>query len=290
MHPLAHHPFLKMNGIGNAILVLDLRDTAYELTPDDARAIAQGPDTPFDQLMVLYPPRLPETLARMKIFNCDGSLSAACGNGTRCVAWALTEQSDQNTLLLESDAGLLVCERKADRLFSVDMGTPKLDWQQIPLSFAAPDTNQVAIKLPPSYGLDLPMASMVNMGNPHIIFFVKDAQAADLKHIGPLLEHHPAFPEKANISMAEMTNRRAMILRVWERGAGMTLACGSAACAATVAAIRRGLGERRLLVHLPGGDLTIEWREDNHHVIMTGAVELEARGQFSSSLFKAKPL
>ena len=285
MHPLAHHPFLKMNGIGNAILVLDLRDTAYELTPEDARAIAQGPDTPFDQLMVLYPPRLPETLARMKIFNCDGSLSAACGNGTRCVAWALTEHTDQNTLLLESDAGLLVCERKADRLFSVDMGTPKLDWQQIPLSFAAPDTNQVSIKLPPSYGLDLPMASLVNMGNPHAIFFVPDAAAVDLKTIGPALEHHDAFPEKANISMAHMIGREEMILRVWERGAGLTLACGSGACAAAVAAIRRGLAERRLLVHLPGGDLTIEWRQSDQHVIMSGLVELEARLTFNPSLF-----
>ena len=285
MHPLAHHPFLKMNGIGNAILVVDLRNTDYVLTPDDARAIAQEPDTPFDQLMVLYPPRRPETAAFMKIFNCDGSLSAACGNGTRCVAWALTEQSGHTSLLLESDAGLLACTKNDAWHFSVDMGTPRLDWQQIPLSFAVADTDQVSIKLDPTFDIDLPVASAVNMGNPHAVFFVPDAASIALETIGPALEHHPAFPEKANISMAQMLGRSEMILRVWERGAGLTLACGSGACAAGVAAIRRGLAERKILVHLPGGDLSIEWRAQDGHVVMSGLVELEARMAFDPSLF-----
>ena len=288
MHPLAHHPFLKMNGIGNAILVLDLRDTAYVLTPEDARAIAQGPDTKFDQLMVLYPPRMQDTAAFMKIFNCDGSLSAACGNGTRCVAWALTQDGSTKNLLLESEAGLLACVKNADRHFSVDMGAPRLDWQQIPLSFEVPDTDQVTIKIDPAFGVDLPIASAVNMGNPHAIFFVPDAKAIDLTTIGPVLEHHPAFPEKANISMAQMISRHEMILRVWERGAGLTLACGSGACAAAVAAIRRGLAERSVLVHLPGGDLTIEWRTSDQHVIMSGLVELEARLTFNPSLLETR--
>ena len=285
MHPLAQHPFLKMNGIGNAILVVDLRNTDYVLTPEDARAIAQGPDTPFDQLMVLYPPRLPQTAAYMKIFNCDGSLSAACGNGTRCVAWALTEQTGQTSLLLESDAGLLVCEKNDAWHFSVDMGPPNLEWQKIPLSFAVADTDQVPIALDPSFGLKLPVASAVNMGNPHAVFFVPDASAIKLETIGPALEHHSAFPEKANISMAQMLSRSEMILRVWERGAGLTLACGSGACAAAVAAIRRGLAERKILVHLPGGDLSIEWRSHDNHVVMSGLVELEARMVFNPHLF-----
>ena len=290
MHPLAQHPFLKMNGIGNAILVLDLRRTDYVLTPDDARTIAQSPETPFDQLMVLYPPHQPDAAAFMKIFNCDGSLSSACGNGTRCVAWALMEHSDQTTLVVESDAGRLPCTKIDPWHFSVDMGVPRLNWQDIPLSFAANDTNYVPLELDPEldpeFATILPTPSMVNMGNPHAIFFVDDAYAIDLKKIGPVLEHHAAFPEKANISMAEMTQPSDMVLRVWERGAGLTLACGSGACAAAVAAVRRGLGERRICVHLPGGDLIIEWRENDNHVIMAGAVELEARMTFAADLFE----
>ena len=286
MHPLAQHPFLKMNGIGNAILVLDLRSTDYVLTPEDARAIAQAPETPFDQLMVLYPPRQSSTAAYMKIFNCDGSLSAACGNGTRCVAWALMEHSEETALLVESDAGVLACTKINNWHFSVDMGVPRLNWQDIPLSFAIQDTNHVPLELNADLNAILPIPSMVNMGNPHAIFFVDDAKDIDLKKIGPVLEKHPAFPEKANISMAEMRHRSDMILRVWERGAGLTLACGSGACAAAVAAIRRGLGDRRICVHLPGGDLIIEWRETDNHVIMTGEVELEARMTFSAAVFE----
>lgn len=286
MHPLAKIPFLKMNGIGNAILVVDLRHSDYVLTPEDARAIAQGPNTGFDQLMVLYPPRQADSAAFMTIFNCDGSLSAACGNGTRCVAWALMADTDQTSLKVESDAGLLLCTKNDDWHFSVDMGLPRLNWQDIPLSFSVADTNHVPLELDADLAALLPVPSLVNMGNPHAIFFVDDVQGLDVETIGPILEHHKAFPEKANISFAKMITRDEMLLKVWERGAGLTLACGSGACAAAVAAIRRGVGDRQICVHLPGGDLAIEWRESDDHVIMTGAVELEARMAFSDALFE----
>ena len=287
MHPLTHHPFLKMNGIGNAIVVVDLRSTDYTLTPEDARAIAQAPDSHFDQLMVLYPPHTPQAVAAMKIFNCDGSLSAACGNGTRCVAWALTERSDHHTVTVESDAGLLHCTKNDAWNFSVDMGTPKLGWAEIPLNTPVADTTFVPLPALPDLTTPLPVPAAVNMGNPHIIFFVEDVARIDVKTIGPLLEHHPEFPEKANISFAQIITRDAMILRVWERGAGYTLACGSGACAAAVAAIRRGLTDRQVAVALPGGSLTIAWRDHDNHVIMTGAVELEARLTFSAAHLKA---
>ena len=143
----------------------------------------------------------------------------------------------------------------------------------------------MSLELEPALRALLPPASLVNMGNPHAVFFVADASAIDLECIGPVLEHHAAFPEKANISIAEMTSPTDMVLRVWERGAGLTRACGSGACAAAVAAIRRGVGDRRICVHLPGGDLIIEWRHSDDHVIMTGAVELEARMTFKAGLF-----
>lgn len=286
MHPLAKIPFLKMNGIGNAILVVDLRQADYVLTPEDARAIAQGPHTGFDQLMVLYPPRQADSAAFMTIFNCDGSLSAACGNGTRCVAWALMADTDRTSLKVESDAGLLTCTKNDDWHFSVDMGLPRLNWQDIPLSFSVTDTNYVPLDLDADLASCLPVPSLVNMGNPHAIFFVTDVQGLDVETIGPILEHHKAFPEKANISFAKMMTGDEMLLKVWERGAGLTLACGSGACAAAVAAVRRGIGDRKICVHLPGGDLEIEWRESDSHVIMTGAVELEARMVFSDALFE----
>jgi diaminopimelate epimerase len=226
MHPLTKIPFLKMNGIGNAILVVDLRHTDYVLTPEDARAIAKGPQTGFDQLMVLYPPRHADSAAFMTIFNCDGSLSAACGNGTRCVAWALMAETDKTSLKVESDAGLLLCTKNDDWHFSVDMGLPRLNWQDIPLSFSVLDTNHVRLEFDADLASLLPVPSLVNMGNPHAIFFVDDVQGLDVETIGPVLEHHKAFPEKANISFAKMIKRDEMVLKARGRfNTGLWLRC-----------------------------------------------------------------
>ena len=288
MNPLIGRPFLKMNGIGNAIIVLDLRGTPLVVRPEDARTIAEGPETGFDQLMVLSDPRTPGTAAFMQIFNCDGSLSGACGNGTRCVAWVLLEHATIDTVMLETQAGLLACRRDGPLTFTVDMGAPRLGWQEIPLSENFADTCCIELAVGPADAPVLAGPAVVNMGNPHAIFFVPDYQAIDLATIGPMLEHHPLFPERANISIAQMTSPSAMILRVWERGAGLTLACGSAACAAAVAAVRRHVGERKISVVLPGGTLVIEWRESDNHVLMTGLVALETRGNFDAALFAGR--
>ncbi len=285
MSLLAHRPFLKMNGAGNAIVVLDLRGTAIEVSPEEARAIAAAPGSHFDQLMVLHDPKTPGTDAFMRILNVDGSPSGACGNGTRCVAWALLKGTTRDDCLLETDAGLLVCRRESAFAFTVDMGAPRLRWDEIPLSEEFADTRGIELNVGPADRPVMHTPAVVNMGNPHAVFFVADAEAIDLARIGPMLEHHPLFPERANISVAQVLDRDSMILRVWERGAGLTLACGSAACAAAVAAARRRLTGRDVRVSLPGGDLMIRWRTSDDHVLMTGPVELEHEGVFAPAVF-----
>ncbi len=288
--PLANFRFLKMNGLGNEITVLDLRGTALRVSAAEARAIAADPRSRFDQLMVLHDAMTPGTDAFMRIYNTDGSESGACGNGTRCVAWAMLSdpvigRPGQGSLVLETKAGLLPVERVSDTVFTVDMGQPGLAWSDIPLRDPAADTSAIVVdtKLPEAPELAGPSA--VSMGNPHAIFWVADAMAYDLAAIGPKFEHDPVFPERANISFAQVVSPDHVILRVWERGAGATRACGSAACATVVAGVRKGLTGRKARVTLPGGDLTIEWRESDGHVLMTGETELEHEGTFSPALF-----
>ncbi|MBL0403503.1 diaminopimelate epimerase [Microvirga aerilata] len=290
MSALSNSRFLKMNGLGNEITVLDLRGSSHRVTPVEARAIAADPRSRFDQLMVLHDPVTPGTDAYMRIYNTDGSESGACGNGTRCVAWAMMSDPAMSRplsegLVLETRAGLLPVERVSDLVFTVDMGPPRLAWNEIPLRDPYPDTRSIAVdsKLPEAPELQGPSA--VSMGNPHAIFWVEDALAYDLAAIGPVLERDPVFPERANISFAQVTSPEHILLRVWERGAGATRACGSAACATVVAAARKGLTGRRAVVSLPGGDLVIEWRESDGHVLMTGPTELEHEGTLSPALF-----
>jgi diaminopimelate epimerase len=284
MSSLANRAFLKMNGLGNEIVVLDLRGTAIVPSPAEARAIAAGPGSHFDQLMVLLDPRTPGTDAFMRIYNTDGSDSAACGNGTRCVAWALSREDGRKAVLLETRAGLLPCQREG-HLVTVDMGVPRFNWDEIPLAEPFADTTGIELQIGPIDAPILHTPSAANMGNPHVIFWVDDVEAYDLGRIGSLLEHHPLFPERANISLAHVTSRDALTLRVWERGAGLTRACGSAACAAAVSAHRKGLTGRRVRVTLPGGDLAIDWRKSDGHVLMTGPTELEHEGTLSPALF-----
>ncbi len=287
IHPLAGARALKMNGAGNEIVVLDLRGKKARPTAADARAIGAAPGLFFDQLMVLSDSARPGVAARMKIFNIDGSLSAACGNGTRCVGWALMRNAAARTLQLESDAGLLTVARESEWRFTVDMGAPRLEWAAIPLAGAGDDTTQVALA-PPVAGAPARFCA-VNMGNPHAVFFVDDARAIDLATVGPLVEGHPMFPERVNVSFAEMRARDDIRLRVWERGAGATRACGTAACATLVAAVRTGRGERRARVSLPGGDLDILWREADGRVLMTGPVEFEAETALDPAIFARAP-
>lgn len=238
MSALSGRPYLKMNGLGNEIVVLDLRGTAIAVSPGEARAIARARDSRFDQLMVLHDPVTPGTDAFMRIYNTDGSLSGACGNGTRCVAWAALRGSDRKTLILETQAGLLPTTREGDVVFTVDMGAPRLRWDEIPLAEPFEDTTGIELQVGPIDAPVLHTPSVVNMGNPHAVFWVSDIEAHDLARVGPLLENHPIFPERANISLAQVTSPSTIRLRVWERGAGLTRACGSAACAVAVAAAR----------------------------------------------------
>ncbi len=285
MTMLANYSFLKMNGLGNEIVIVDLRGTKHVVTPDEARAIAGDSRSHFDQLMVLNDPKVPETDAYLLIFNNDGSQSGACGNGTRCVAWYLMKGTTRETLLLQSRAGLLPCRRVDETTFTVDMGAPTFRWDEIPLAEEFRDTRMIELQIGPIDDPVLHSPSAVGIGNPHAIFWVDDVSAYDLGRIGPLLENHPIFPERANISLAQVTGADHLILRVWERGAGLTRACGSAACAAAVAAARKGLTGRKVRVTLPGGDLVVDWREGTNHVLMTGPVEHEWEGRFPPALF-----
>ncbi|MBM3561978.1 MAG: diaminopimelate epimerase [Alphaproteobacteria bacterium] len=281
-HPLDNLPILRMNGAGNEILVLDLRGTGHELAPREARAIANAPGLRFDQLMALHKPRRPGDDAFMRIYNVDGSLSSACGNGTRCVAYMLAREG-KDSLRLLTDAGLVETQRRAETVFTVDMGRPRFDWRDIPLARAVEDTHEVTLD-PPVAGAPAHFAA-VSMGNPHAVFFVDDATLIDLETLGPRIERHPLFPERVNVSFAQMLARDDILLRIWERGTGATKACGSAACATLVAAVRADLGDRAARLRLPGGDLAIEWRADDH-VLMTGPVEFEFETTLDPQIFR----
>ncbi|MEZ5773596.1 MAG: diaminopimelate epimerase [Hyphomicrobiaceae bacterium] len=270
-------PYAKMNGIGNEILVVDLRAGNGAMTGEAARALAARPATKFDQLMALMPPRTPGTASFVRIYNADGSEAGACGNGTRCVGDYLTRETGGSDLLVETVAGVLSVVKAGEHLFSVDMGRPRLKWDEIPLAEPFHDTRMVELQIGPIDNPVLHSPSVANMGNPHCVFWVDDVEAHDLGRIGPFLENHPLFPEQANISLAEVTGENALKLRTWERGVGLTKACGSAACAAAVSAARKGLTGRTVSVALPGGTLVIDWRADDH-VVMTGPCAFEHEG------------
>ena len=269
--------FRKMNGLGNEIVMVDLRGGKPAFSAEAVRAIAARPVSHFDQMMVLHDARSAGTEAFVRIYNSDGSEAEACGNGMRCVGWVVAGQIGRKALKFETKAGVLdVTVESVDRI-TVDMGTPKFGWRDIPLAEPFHDTKRIELQIGPIDEPILHSPSVVNVGNPHAVFWVEDVGGYDLARIGPMLENHPLFPERANISLAHVTSSTAITLRVWERGAGLTKACGSAACAATVCAARKGLTQRRVTVTLPGGPLDIEWRADDH-ILMTGPVELEHEG------------
>jgi diaminopimelate epimerase len=286
MSPLANRLVTKMNGLGNEIVILDLRGSGLAVRETEARAIASGEGLAFDQLMVLQQPRSAGAEAFMTIFNSDGSEAGACGNGTRCVAWTLLRNQGCQEITLETAAAKLVCRRTGEWSFAVEMGRPRFAWNEIPLAKPVPDAYEIELRFGPVDAPILHGPSVINMGNPHAIFFVADIAAYDLATIGPILEHDPMFPERANISIAQIISRDHIALKVWERGAGLTRACGSAACAALVAAARRNLTGRQAKVSLPGGDLEIEWRLLDDVVVMTGPVELEFETRLEPALFQ----
>jgi diaminopimelate epimerase len=285
MSALANHAFAKMNGIGNEIVVVDLRDSSAAVTSAEARAIASPAGVSFDQLMLLQPPRVEGTEAFIRIYNNDGSEAAACGNGMRCVARRLFEATGQTAATFETKAGLLNCWQGADGLYTVDMGPPKFAWQDIPLAEEFRDTRSIELQIGPIDAPVLHTPSVVNMGNPHAIFWVDDFNAYYLGRFGPILENHPIFRERANITLAHIVDRDHITIRTWERGAGLTKACGSAASATAVAAARLKRANRVVQITLPGGELSIEWREGDDHVLMTGTATFEYEGRFDPALF-----
>ncbi len=273
-------PFARMNGVGNEIIVADMRGRADRVTAAAALALDADPATKFDQIMAIHDARTPGTDYYISILNSDGTPAQACGNGTRCVVQALAAETGRKTFTFETLAGILSAEEHAGGLISVDMGRPRFGWQDIPLAEEFRDTRMIELQVGPIDAPVLHSPSVVSMGNPHAIFWVdRDVWSYELDRFGPLLENHPIFPERANITIAQVTSPSGMVIRTWERGAGLTRACGSAACAAAVAGARTRRTGRSVDLTAPGGPLHVEWREDDH-VVLTGAAEWEFSGTF----------
>jgi len=268
-------PFLKMNGLGNDFVVVEARSAPFSPTAAEVRAIAdRASGVGCDQLISIE--AAPDVDARVRFWNADGEEVSACGNGTRCVGWLLMQSSGKDQILIETKAGRLGATRAGERLVSVDMGAPRLEWAEIPL--AEPhDTRALELRLSDHPALAEP-PGCVSMGNPHVVFFVADVDTAPVAEAGPLIERHPLFPEHVNVGFAQVKDRGRIRLRVWERGAGLTKACGTGACAALVAAARRELTDRSAVMELDGGELLIEWRDDGH-VVMTGPAAVDFAGE-----------
>lgn len=270
-------PFLKMHGLGNDFVVIDAREPLPPLEEAQIKALAdRHRGIGCDQLIVIERPQ-GRGDAFVRFWNADGSESGACGNGSRCVAAYLMGESGRSQARLETVGGLLGCAIAGDGLIVVDMGRPRLDWQDIPLAERM-DTRLIDVKIGP---IDKPFLfgpAAVSMGNPHCVFFVDDVSAYDLAKLGPLIENYPLFPERTNVEFAQVRGPASIRLRVWERGVGITQACGSGACATLVAAVRRNLTSRRADVEVDGGVLGIEWRQTDDHVLMTGPVSAVFQG------------
>ncbi len=278
MNTKTHIPFRKMNGLGNDFAVFDGRQNPVPLDAPTLRAIAdRHSGVGCDQIIRIEPSDQADVF--MRIWNADGNEVDACGNATRCIAALFLDETSASQITIATNAGNLVCSRadNPDEI-SVDMGVPKFAWDQIPLAEEFADTRHIELQVGPIGNPVLHSPSVVNIGNPHCIFWVKDIEAHDLAILGPFLENHVMFPERANISLAQITGKDEIRLKVWERGAGLTRACGTAACAVGVAAPRLHKTSRDVIVNLPGGPLRIRWRKKDDHIIMTGAYELEYEG------------
>jgi diaminopimelate epimerase len=270
-------PFRKMNGLGNEFLVFDARERPVHLHSHAIMMLGQPGNIGFDQMITIERSGSGAD-AFMRIHNRDGGEVDACGNATRCVGWLLMDETGRKTAAIETNAGLLrAFDTGTPTEITVDMGKPRFRWDEIPLAEEFHDTRAIELQVGPIDAPILHSPSVASMGNPHAIFWVDDVEAYDLERFGPLLENHPIFPDRANISLAHVSAPDALTVKTWERGVGITKACGTAACASAVAAMRKDLVGRRVTVNVPGGPLAIEWREDGH-VWMTGPVELEFEG------------
>ena len=272
-----------MNGAGNRFAVFDGRgQEGFTLSEDKVKAICKPGSSVMgekgaDQLIIIRAPKSPGADAFMEIWNQQGFEVDACGNATRCISWLYMRDANVDSMVLETNAGLLLCAAAGENQVAVDMGPPKLEWDQIPLSEIM-HTHHVDVKIGPIDNPVLHNPGAVNMGNPHCVFFVEDFTTAKPDKVGPMIEFHPLFPEQVNVGFAKIESKGKIRLKVWERGVGMTLACGTGACAAVVAAVRQNRTDRKVEVEVDGGTLFIEWRGGDDHVIMTGPVELESEG------------
>ncbi len=274
--------FIKMHGLGNDFVIIDGRQAPVAITADDARAIAdRRTGVGCDQLIVIERAKANGAGAFMRIRNADGGVTAACGNAARCVAALLMEESGEDRAAIETEAGVLTAQRREDGVM-LDFGPARFEWRDSPLSEAA-DT----LHLPLQWG-PLRDPAACSMGNPHATFFVDDAEAVDLEALGPALEHHEMFPERANIGIAQVIGPGEIRLRVWERGAGVTRACGTGASAAVVSGHRRGLIGREVRTILDGGSLMIEWHQSDGHVLMTGPVAVSFTATLDPSLLSGE--
>ncbi|MDQ1154836.1 diaminopimelate epimerase [Brevundimonas sp. SORGH_AS_0993] len=275
-HTAAERPFVKMNGAGNDFVVVNALERPFRPTEDQVRALGdRAGGEGFDQLIAIEPSGTAD--AFMRVWNADGSMVQTCGNALRCVGWLLMEAAGSDRVVIDTAAGPTTATRAGDRRVTVDMGRPRLDWTQVPLSEAM-DTRGIELQVGPIDAPVLHTPGAVSMGNPHVVFFTDRQDDGFVSGSGSLIEHHPLFPEGVNVGFADVQGRDRIRLRVWERGAGLTRACGTGACAALVAAARRGLADRKAAVIVDGGEMVIDWDAETDHVLMTGPVEIERTG------------
>jgi diaminopimelate epimerase len=271
-------PFRKMHGLGNDFVVIDATKETINIAEPDRRRIADRRyGVGCDQLIIMEPPKEKGADLFMRIYNPDGSEAGACGNGTRCVAHLWMAQNGRKDCVIQTMAGLLQCRMAPQDMVQVDMGVPRQDWRDIPLAEER-DTLHLGVG-PEGSALHDPVA--VNVGNPHAVFFVDDVRKADVEGLGPQVEHHVLFPQRTNVEFAQVLAPDKIRVRVWERGTGVTQACGSGACATMVAAARRGLSGRKAEIVLDGGSLFLEWRMDDDHILMTGPAAYVFEGKIS---------
>lgn len=278
----AARSYIRMNGAGNAFIVVQAFEEGFHPTEAEVRALAAAEAGlgGFDQLIGVEPSETAD--AFMRVWNADGSMVQTCGNALRCVGWLLLEATDKEEVVIDTLAGPTTARRTGHHQVTVDMGQPRLDWTEVPLAEEM-DTRRIELQVGPIDAPLLHTPGAVSMGNPHVVFFTDQQDDAFVRGSGSLIEHHPLFPEGVNVGFAKVIDRGHIRLRVWERGAGLTLACGTGACAALVATARRGLTDRKATVVVDGGTLTIDWDEASGHVFMTGPVEIERTGLLPQS-------
>ena len=275
--------FRKMNGLGNDFVVIDARARPLEISEAQARSIADRTSgVGCDQLIVME--KSDSADVTMRIWNAEGGEVESCGNASRCIAHIIMTETGRDTATIMTKGGFLAAKKAGDLLVTIDQGKPKFAWDQIPLSEKFADTRHIELSVGPLEAPLMHSPSVVNVGNPHCIFWVKDLNVANLGKVGPMLEHHPLFPQATNVEMAKVVARDHVMVKVWERGAGLTRACGTAACAVMAAGYRIRIIDAKCRVSLPGGDLFMAVNEDNGHVLMTGPLAYDFDGLLPGGL------